>query len=137
MHDLDHGKHVQEHTENKVSYNQRNEHGIQLICLIVQSDTVTSLISDDLIGWKINFNFILHRLTKRHLLKLGPSSVVSFPTLKKPTTTAKYLRRCFQTAAISYLITGSKNGAILMIHLHVHSSTTRGEVQINIYCQQE
>ena len=48
---------LQEHTENKVSYNERNVHGIQLICLNVQSDTVTSLVSD-LIGWKINFNFI-------------------------------------------------------------------------------
>ena len=55
---------------------------------------------------KIVFSFSLtlyfHRLIKRCSLKLVQSSAVSFPTLKKPTTIARCLRRCFQTAATSY-----------------------------------
>ena len=63
---------------------------------------------------KIVFSFSLtlyfHRLIKRCSLKLVQSSAVSFPTLKKPTTIARCLRRCFQTAATSYHTTGCPSG---------------------------
>ena len=78
----------------------------------------------------LSFTCTVHRLTRRCLLKLAPSSLrVSSLTQKKLTTTDRCLRRCFQTAVISYCTTGCPSGATPTTLLLVPSTTMCSEME--------